>query len=208
MHSSLPAHLELADIIRLATEDSVSEVSESDDRVQTIARFLEDASIEELTTIHGVGPTIAKAICAGIKVGKLSSLQKPMPTKILNPEDAYQAAKEALLRIGRTHQECFLVLMLTVKNSLIDVHLATMGTLTSAPVNPREVFRPCIRRSCSNVIFAHNHPSGDPTPSDQDRGITDRLISAGDLIGIEVLDHIILGDDTFVSLKEDRLFRQ
>lgn len=101
-------------------------------------------------------------------------------------------------------QECFIVIGLNTKNRVINKHMVSLGTVNSALVHPREVFRPLIQTSASNCIVAHNHPSGDPSPSSEDIKITRQLISAGEIMGIKVLDHIIIGD-TSLSLRESGL---
>ena len=105
-------------------------------------------------------------------------------------------------------QECFWVLTLNQKHRIISVHLVSLGTLTAALVHPREVFLPAVRDSAACVAFVHNHPSGDPSPSREDRELTRRLKSAADIMGIPILDHVILGrgergDVAFASLAEE-----
>ena len=99
-------------------------------------------------------------------------------------------------------QEHFVVLFLDTKSFVVSKKTIFIGSLNKAIVHPREVFKEAIKRSSASVICAHNHPSGDPTPSEQDIGLTHRLYEAGELIGIKLLDHLIIGDDQFVSLKE------
>jgi DNA repair protein RadC len=96
-------------------------------------------------------------------------------------------------------RECFVLLTLDQKNRIIDQHLISMGTLTASLVHPREVYRPAILDSAAAVAFVHNHPSGDSTPSPEDKTITERLKSCGELLGIRVLDHVIIGDENYSS---------
>lgn len=103
-------------------------------------------------------------------------------------------------------QECFCILAMNAKQKLIDKHIVSLGTLTSALVHPREVFRCLIMSNAASVILVHNHPSGDPTPSAEDIKITKQLIGAGEIIGIKVLDHVVIGD-TALSLREAELCR-
>jgi DNA repair protein RadC len=98
-------------------------------------------------------------------------------------------------------QECFIVIALNAKNRVIEKHLVSLGTVNSALVHPRECFRALVMSGASATILAHNHPSGDPTPSSEDIKITRQLIGAGEIMGIKVLDHIIVGD-TALSLRE------
>jgi DNA repair protein RadC len=99
-------------------------------------------------------------------------------------------------------KEHFKVILLNIKNHVISVEDISIGSLNSSIVHPREVFKPAIKRSSASIILAHNHPSGDPTPSREDIDITRRLCEAGKILGIEVIDHVIIGNGSFVSLKE------
>ena len=116
-------------------------------------------------------------------------------------EDVYQALCEEAANLDK---ECFWMVLLNAKNQIIEVKLVSMGSLTSSIVHPREVFKPAILASAASVILAHNHPSGNPTPSREDIELTRRLKEAGELIGIKVLDHIIIGDKDYCSMKEAR----
>ncbi|MDD5244111.1 MAG: JAB domain-containing protein, partial [Syntrophorhabdaceae bacterium] len=93
------------------------------------------------------------------------------------------------------------LILLNTRNKIIGLSTVSIGTLNASLVHPREVFKDAIRHSASSVVIAHNHPSGDPEPSEEDLKITRRLVESGKILGIEVLDHIIIGKDTFVSLK-------
>lgn len=99
-------------------------------------------------------------------------------------------------------REYMVALLLDTKNQVIGINTVSIGTLDSALVHPREVFKPAILLSAAGIILCHNHPSGDPTPSNEDKRLTERMVQAGNIIGIEVLDHIVIGDGRFVSLKE------
>jgi DNA repair protein RadC len=105
--------------------------------------------------------------------------------------------------IGEQDRETFAVAMLTVRQRLIGLHTVSVGCLTSSLVHPREVFKPAILAACAGLILAHNHPSGDPEPSAEDIALTRRLCAAGELLGIQILDHLILGEHgRYVSLRE------
>jgi DNA repair protein RadC len=118
-------------------------------------------------------------------------------TVLVKPEQV----ESYLSELKAAQQECFIVIALNAKNRVIEKHLVSIGTVSSALVHPRECFRPLIESSASACILVHNHPSGDPTPSSEDIKITRQLISAGDIIGIKVLDHIVIGDSA-LSLRE------
>lgn len=107
--------------------------------------------------------------------------------------------------IGDTDREHFVIAMLDLKNKVIGVNTVSIGSINSSIVHPREVFKPAILVSAASVILCHNHPSGDPSPSSEDLNVTKRIREAGDIIGIKVLDHIILGDGEHFSFKEKGL---
>lgn len=163
-------------------------------------RNLSEASIQELKEIHGIGPAKSAQILAGITLAQRMSKEKVGEKEDLSsPEKVFE-----LLRVDLRDRmkELFVLLMLDGKNRLIERVDVSEGTLTSSLVHPREVFRPAIRSSAAGVIFAHNHPSGDPTPSKEDIQITERLVDAGEILGIEVLDHVIIGDDGYRSFDD------
>ena len=117
-----------------------------------------------------------------------------------SPGDAYDILKDNL---RYEMQENFVVLLLDTKNQVIGTKLLTKGTLVSSLVDPREVFKVAIDAKAVSIIVAHNHPSGNPRPSNEDIALTKRLCKSGDILGVTVLDHIIIGDDRYISLKEE-----
>ena len=129
---------------------------------------------------------------------QLAVREEPTTTRISSPEEMVHHLKD----ISHLAQEVFIVLCLNTKNRLIQRHLVSLGTLNSSLVHPREVFRPAIQDGAASIVVAHNHPSGDPAPSSEDIRITRKLIEAGRQIGIGVLDHLIIGSEDFVSLRE------
>ncbi|RXZ84539.1 JAB domain-containing protein [Paenibacillaceae bacterium] len=166
-------------------------------------RNLVDMSMEELISIHGIGPAKALQLRAGIELGRrLSrSTMEDKPT-VRSPKDAADYMMEQMRYLDKEH---FVCLFLNTKNHIIAEQTLSVGTLNASLVHPREVFRAAIKCSSASIICLHNHPSGDPTPSPEDIGLTRRLVEAGTLIGIDILDHIIIGDKRFVSLKEQGL---
>ena len=124
-----------------------------------------------------------------------------LPRKIGSPEEAYNAIK-TLTNVQAEAQEVFGILILNTKNKIVAVHEISRGTLNSSMVHPREVFKPAILHNAAAIICFHNHPSGDPEPSKEDIKITNCLVEASKIIGIEIFDHIIIGDDRYISLKE------
>ncbi len=157
-----------------------------------------DANVAELQQIEGIGPSNA----FGLKLFQAVSeryFKGKIKTKILldSPELVYEYLRE---KIGREMKEHFTILCFDTKNNLI-IDVVSVGTLNASLIHPREVFNIPILHHASHVILAHNHPSGDPTPSDDDILTTRRLIEAGKIIGINVIDHIIVTKNSYTSLK-------
>lgn len=120
-------------------------------------------------------------------------------TKFINsPDDVNKILQSYLNGADREHA---IVLLLNQKNGIIGINTVSVGNLSSSIVHPREVFKPAIVAGAAAIILAHNHPSGDPTPSSDDLLVTKRIKNAGDILGIDVLDHVIIGDNCYVSLK-------
>lgn len=119
--------------------------------------------------------------------------------QILSPNDAYEMIKEQLEGLDRGQ---FIIACLNTKNEPTNISVVSVGSLNKAIVHPREVFKTAILSNAASIMAFHNHPSGDTTPSDQDIQLTNRLYEAGELLGIKVLDHLIIGDGSFTSLKE------
>ncbi|MGN7763227.1 RadC family protein [Paenibacillus sp. P46E] len=163
-------------------------------------RGLADLSIEELTNIKGIGPAKAVQLKAGIELGRrMANSRLTEPVIIRSPQDAAEILTEQLRYLQKEH---FVCLFLNTKNHVIAQETLSMGSLNASIVHPREVFRAAMKCSSAAIICAHNHPSGDPTPSPEDISLTARLLQAGEIVGIDVLDHLIIGDSSFVSLKE------
>lgn len=161
---------------------------------------LADTSLSELTRIRGIGPAKAIQILAGIELGRRISRAVPKEkVAIRSPGDAADYVMEEMRYLTQEH---FVCLFLNTKNRVIDKQRIFVGSLNASLVHPREVFREAIRRSSAGIICIHNHPSGDPTPSREDIDITHRLYEAGQIVGVELLDHIIIGENCFYSLKE------
>lgn len=169
-------------------------------------RKLATATTIELATIPGIGQVRAAQIQAAIELGRrvlLSDGEQKMG--ISKPQDAADMLMPAMRYLER---EEFRALFLDTRNKVMDVVTISVGTLNSSIVHPREVFRAAIRSGSAAMIVAHNHPSGDPAPSPEDIAITRRLCRVGTLVGIEVLDHIIIGDNVYVSFREKGLLEQ
>jgi DNA repair protein RadC len=160
---------------------------------------LYDVSVHELVEINGIGEAKACVILAAVELGRrIGQVRNPGRPVISSPADV-----ERLLRgrIANLDRENFVVVLLNIKNEVIETSTVSVGTLSASLVHPREVFKPAIRASAASVVLAHNHPSGEVEPSQEDREVTRRLGEAAGILGVEVLDHVILGDGYF-SMKE------
>ncbi len=164
-----------------------------------------NASLEELSQVKGIGPAKASQIKAASEManrleGYSETGEKPV---IKTPEEVVNLVKGKLKGKKKEH---FLALLLDTRNQLIEVAKISVGSLDTSVVHPREVFKEAISASAASVIFVHNHPSGDPTTSEDDIKLTKRLAEVGEIMGIDVLDHIIIGDKNYLSLKREGLF--
>lgn len=161
---------------------------------------LAHCGIEELCAIPGVGLAKAAQLKAALELGK-RALAVPLAkgTKITSSRDLFHHYHPGLRDLRR---EIFKVVLLDAKHAILRDATVSEGSLTLSIVHPREVFNLAVRESAAAVIFLHNHPSGDPTPSREDRALTARLVAAGDVLGIRVLDHLIVGDGRYVSFAD------
>ncbi|RFA34574.1 hypothetical protein CAI16_10940 [Virgibacillus dokdonensis] len=163
-------------------------------------KLLNDATIEELIAIKGIGRAKGVLVLAAIELGKrMNGFQSGDRYVIRSPEDGADYIMEDMRILNQEH---FVALFLNTKNQVIHRQTIFIGSLNASIVHPREVFREAVKRSAASIIVAHNHPSGDPTPSQEDIHVTRRLVESGKMIGIELIDHIIIGNRKFVSLKE------
>lgn len=162
---------------------------------------LAKCGVEELCGIEGIGPAKAAQLKAAVEVGRRTMAQ-PLSTgtRVSSSGDLFHHFHPALRDLKH---EIFKVVLLDAKNTVLKESTVSEGSLTLSIVHPREVFALAVRESAAAVIFLHNHPSGDPTPSLEDRHLTDRLVAAGGLLGIRVLDHVIVGDGRYVSFADE-----
>lgn len=167
-----------------------------DDGVSALGRM----TAGELMCLQGIGSAKAAEVMAAVELGKRLNVhisrQRAMVTC---PEDA---ADYAMPRFRYEDREHFAVILLNVKNHILSMPVISVGSLTASVVHPREVFKAAIQQTAASIILVHNHPSGDPTPSKEDIEVTARMVQVGRVMDIPVLDHIILGNDNYISLKE------
>ncbi|WP_282597708.1 DNA repair protein RadC [Bacillus sp. REN3] len=163
-------------------------------------RLLKDATLEELTQIKGVGKAKAIHVLAAVEIGRrIASHTLEERYVIRSPEDG---AKYLMNDMRFLTQEHFVCLYLNTKNQILHKQTIFIGSLNASIVHPREVYKEAVRRSAASLICVHNHPSGDPSPSREDIEVTKRLAESGKIVGIELLDHLIIGENKYVSLKE------
>lgn len=160
---------------------------------------LQECSLEELAKVKGIGLAKACQIGAAVELGKrIATTPREERNIVKSTKDVADIFMEKMRYYGKEH---FDVLLLDAKGNLIAAENVAVGDIASSIVHPRETFRSAIKRGAFAVILIHNHPSGDPTPSKEDVHVTERLCKAGEILGISVLDHIIIGDGTYISLK-------
>lgn len=159
---------------------------------------LSSCSLKELQKINGIGKAKACQIIALFELNKRHSISKHIDKPIKSAKDVFNYLSPSLSVLK---QEIFVVLLLDSKNKIIKNDTISKGTLNASLIHPREIFRSAIKESANSIILVHNHPSGDPAPSKEDEEITKRLFKAGELLDINVLDHIIIGKDSYYSFK-------
>ena len=154
----------------------------------------------EIVQVDGIGPAQAARIKAALEFGRRLMLATPEDRlQVRSPADVAQLL---MAEMGHLEQEHFRVLMLDTRNNLLDTITLYVGSLNASHIRVAEVFREPIKRNAASIIVAHNHPSGDPTPSPEDVEVTRQLVETGILLDIEVLDHLVIGHQRFVSLRE------
>ena len=163
------------------------------------------AEVRELTAIDGIGEAKACSIVAAMELSKrmVSGHRSAVRARI---RDSRQVAEILMNEMMYEKREFFMAINLNSKMQVESKSVISIGSLDSAPVHPREVFGPAVRRGAAAVVVAHNHPSGDPTPSPQDIEVTKRLIKASEVLGIKLIDHVIVGNGCFTSMKSEGLF--
>lgn len=165
---------------------------------------LKHATLEEIMDIKGIGEAKAVLLLAAIELGRrLATKDLEERFTIRSPEDAATFLMQDMTSLQQEH---FVCLFLNVKNQVLHKQTIFVGSLNASIVHPREIFREAVKRSAASIICAHNHPSGVPTPSPEDVDVTTRLYEAGKIVGVDLLDHVIIGDHQFISMKEKGYF--
>ncbi|NGP45489.1 JAB domain-containing protein [Bacillaceae bacterium SIJ1] len=161
---------------------------------------LQEASLAELTSTKGIGQAKATLLLAVMELTcRLANEKGGAPTVIRSPHDASMYVMEEMKHLKQEH---FVCLFLNTKNHVTEKKTIFVGSLNASIVHPREVFKEAIRASAASVLCVHNHPSGDPSPSQEDIEVTKRLSECGKVLGVELVDHLIIGNEQFISLRE------
>ena len=158
---------------------------------------IENITLKDLLEVKGLGPTKAGQIISSLELSK-RLLKEKVTDLIMSPKDVWHEMRD----VRDNKREHFVVFYLDTRNQIIKREVISVGTLNASLIHPREVFEPAIRYSTAQIIIAHNHPSGITDPSEIDKEVTKRLVEAGKLLGIEVLDHIIVSKNSYNSLKD------
>ena len=167
---------------------------------------LKDASLSELQSIRGVGRIRAIEITAMMELGsRIHRSRQPKYGKVFS---SYDLAQQLIDEMKDFQQEHLVCLYLNTKNEVIYRKTLFIGSLNQSIAHPREIFKEAVRYSAARIICAHNHPSEDPAPSENDRVFTKRLKKCGEMMGIELLDHLIIGNEKYISLREEGFWNQ
>ncbi len=199
-----PEALSLAELLAILLTTGTKDKSVLELAHEMVVRFgslqhLLEASIEELMEVKGIGPAKAIQLKAAFGIA-LKTSQKSFALKDpIHAREAYELVRHDL---ADQKQEMLMVVLKDVKGRLIGLEKVSVGTLSDVLVHPREIFFPAVRHKASSLILAHNHPSGDPTPSSADLELTKHLIRSSRIMGIHLDDHLIIGSSSFVSLRE------
>ncbi len=161
---------------------------------------LDRASLTQLQSVSGVGTAKATRVLAALELGRRAAAGPLDRGEIIR--SSRQVVRAYAPRLAHLDRECFYVLLLDSKHRKIKEVCVSIGCLDSAIVHPREVFKPAVAESAAAVILVHNHPSGDPTPSAEDRAVTRRLAATAELLGVDLLDHVIIGRQGCTSLRD------
>jgi len=164
---------------------------------------LSKSSIEELTEIRGIGRVKAISLLAALELSKrFVTIESEVRPKITSPVDVANLIMQEMRFLDK---EYFRIILLNTRSEILKMVNISVGSLDSSIVHPREVFKAALKSSAKAVILVHNHPSGNPQPSSEDIKITKRLIKVGELLGVQIIDHIIIGDKNYISLKEKKI---
>lgn len=189
--SGSPASLSEAELVAVLLGEACVG-SRTGSLLDSLSGGLLEIRADDLTAVAGVGPVAAARVLAGVELSRRAgTLVSPERPTISTPGDVMRICAPRMAGLDREH---FWGLALNTKNRLLKAFEVSVGSLSASIVHPRELFKDAVRLSAASLVVVHNHPSGDPTPSGADIQLTRRLVKAGDVLGIEVLDHVVIGD--------------
>jgi DNA repair protein RadC len=166
-------------------------------------RGISEATVDELSGVGGIGLAKAAQLKASFELGRRQDVvDEPSRYELTSPQNVVKSVRASIEDKAKEH---FKLVLLNVRNSILDISTISVGTVNASLVHPREVFKKAIAHGASSVVLAHNHPSGNAEPSEDDVKLTRRLVEAGKLLGIEVLDHVIITATGYTSFKESGL---
>ncbi len=200
-----PKTLSTSELLSILLRSGTKEKSAIDLSLEILANFgdlLKDASVKELMELNGVGIAKGTTIVAALELSSRFNIVKNND-RLNSPKKVYELFAE---RVRNLKVENFFSVLLNTKNEVIGIKTISVGTVNKVIVHPRDVFNEAIKNMASGVIVVHNHPSGDSTPSKEDIDITRRLIYVGEVVGIKLIDHIVVGYNNYTSLKEEGYF--
>jgi DNA repair protein RadC len=180
---------------RRPTRDVAKNLVDTSGGVAALSR----ASPRELSLVTGVGSARAERVAAAFELGRRALAAEHHRELLARPDDVFRIVSP---RVAGLAQEVFFVFGVDIRNGLLDVVEVARGSVHTVEVHPREVFRPLVRMAAAGGVLAHNHPTGDPTPSPEDLHLTQRLRAVGDMMGIPIIDHVVIGDGKFRSIAE------
>lgn len=200
--SSLANHELLAIILRTGTKNiSAIDLAKNILNIYQDLDKLNEATIEELSNIRGIGITKSIELLAAIEIGKRISVPNKLKTSITSPIDSYKYLKN---RMQHLNQENLIALFLNTKSEIIAEKTITVGTLNHTLFHPRDILKWALKFSAAAIIIAHNHPSGDPVPSKNDLEVTNNLIKAAKTVDLIIVDHIIIGKNCYYSMLDHK----
>jgi DNA repair protein RadC len=202
-----PEALSLTELLAILLSTGTKNRSVLELSQEMVMRFgslqaLLEASIEELMEVKGIGPAKAIQLKAAFGIALKTHQKTFVAQDPIHAKEAYELVRHEL---AGQKQEMLMVVLKDIKGRLIGLEKVSIGTLSDVLIHPREIFFPAVRHKASSMILAHNHPSGDPTPSNADLELTKHLIRSSRIMGIHLDDHLIIGSSSFISLRESGL---
>ncbi len=192
-----------SDCSRLSPHQLIALTLRDDSAASIVNRFkdlkaIEEASVEDIAAA-GLSHEQAQILKAAIELGRRCVLEVRKKTRIASPRDVFDLIGAEMSGLDR---EQLRVILLDARNNVIEAEVVSIGSLNSSIAHPREIFKNAIVRGAAGIILTHNHPSGDPTPSPEDVALTKRIGKVGELVGIDLLDHIVIGGGNYCSIRE------